>query len=362
MTPAQRAKKLREQIAHHEHAYYVLDAPEIADAEYDKLMQELTAIEAAHPELRTPDSPTQRVGGAPKAGFRPVTHKRPMLSLSNVYSDEELREFDERLRNKLGGDALDYIVEPKLDGLAVSCIYENGAFAQASTRGDGTTGEDITENMRTVHSLPLQLRGSQLRGHAPARLEVRGEVVMTKKNFARLNEQQLARGEKTFVNARNSAAGAVRQLDPRITAARPLDFFAHSRADDTGPWHSHYDFLQTLGTFGFKLAPGIERVHGIEAVSKRIREFEKTRGDLPFGTDGAVIKLDDLALQKKAGEVSNFATLGDGLQISARGSDHGRRRHRRPGRANGRPDAGRQTAAGVRRRRHRLERNAAQSR
>ncbi len=301
--PAERAARLREQIVYHEHRYHVLDEPEISDAEYDKLFRELVELEAEHPSLVSKDSPTQRVGATPKEGFRTVTHTRPMLSLANVFSEEELRDFDQRLREKNfgkeGAGTLSYVVEPKLDGLAVSCVYENGEFVEASTRGDGTTGEDITENMRTVKSLPLRLHGKP-----PKHFEVRGEVVMTKKNFARLNELQLEHGEKTFVNPRNAAAGAVRQLDPKMTAQRPLDFFAHSRGGDETDWALHSQFLEAMRKFGFKLAPGIEVCDGIDAVWKKVHAFEDTRGDLPFGVDGAVIKLDDIAQQKHAGFVS----------------------------------------------------------
>jgi DNA ligase (NAD+) len=299
MTAAQRAKKLRQELAHHEHRYHVLDAPEISDAEYDALMRELVALEEAHPELRTPNSPTQRVGAAPREGFRTVTREKPMLSLANAFSEEELREFDARLQQRLGIPALQYVLEPKLDGLAVSCLYRDGELVEASTRGDGSTGEDITENMRTVRSLPLVLRGN-----APPLLEVRGEVVMTKASFEKLNAEQLARGEKLFINPRNSAAGAVRQLDPRITKQRPLDFFAHSRGESSEKWPAHSVFLRALEGFGFKISPNVVSCAGADEVWQQVQAFETQRQSLPFAVDGMVVKLDDTALEERAGFVS----------------------------------------------------------
>lgn len=299
VSSSKRAKQLRDELAHHEHLYHVLDAPEISDAEYDTLMRELLALEEAHPELRTANSPTQRVGAAAREGFRTVTRAKPMLSLANAFSEEELREFDARLQQRLGIALLHYIMEPKLDGLAVSCLYEDGELVEASTRGDGTTGEDITENMRTVRSLPLTLHG-----HAPERLEVRGEVVMTKASFEKLNAEQLKRGEKTFVNPRNAAAGAVRQLDPRITKQRPLDFFAHSRGDSSSSWPAHSAFLAALKSFGFKISPQVVECDGPDAAWAQVQAFEALRQTLPFAVDGMVIKLDDTALEERAGEVS----------------------------------------------------------
>ncbi len=300
MDPAARAKKLREQIAHHDHLYYVLDAPEIADVEYDALFRELVALEAAHPELVTSDSPSQRVGGKPREGFRTYTREKPMLSLANIYSEEELLEFDARVRKMLGRtEPVDYVLEPKLDGLAMSCIYEHGVFVHASTRGDGVTGEEVTDNLRTVRSLPLRLRGA----HPPELLEVRGEVVMSKRAFDRLNEAQLAAGARTFVNPRNAAAGAVRQLDSRITAKRQLDFYVHSAGLSSVRAKSHSGFLKQLGELGFRV-PEHWRVHGAAEAWRRVQAFEQSRHALPFGIDGVVIKVDDTALQEKLGEIS----------------------------------------------------------
>lgn len=301
MTAASRAAELRQLIAHHDHRYYVLDAPEVADADYDALFRELQALEAAHPELRTADSPTQRVGGKPREGFSQYTREKPMLSLANIYSEDELREFDERVRKGLGLSPeapLTYVLEPKLDGLAMSCIYTDGVFTTAATRGDGTTGEDVTDNMRTVRSLPLRLPD------AVASLEVRGEVVMTKKAFERLNAEQAEAGEKTFVNPRNAAAGAVRVLDPKITAKRQLAFYAHSAGLSSARFASHWEFLQQLSAWGFAVVPGAVRAGSVAEAWARIVEFGATKHTLPFGVDGMVIKVDDEAQQQTLGYVS----------------------------------------------------------
>ncbi len=221
---AARAVELRELLERYNYRYYALDDPEVPDAEYDRLMLELRDIESRHPDLLTPDSPTQRVGAAPVAAFGAVRHRIPMLSLDNAFSDEEVRDFDRRIRERLQQSGpIRYSAEPKLDGLAISALYERGAFVQGATRGDGETGEDITQNLRTIAALPLKLRGS----NAPRVLEVRGEVFMPLAGFERFNKEAVARGEKSFVNPRNAAAGSLRQLDPRMTAARPLDLFIY---------------------------------------------------------------------------------------------------------------------------------------
>ncbi len=222
MEASARILALRDELAHHSHQYYTLDAPEVSDATYDKLMRELESLEAQHPELVTPDSPTQRVGGAPLEKFVKVTHRQQMLSLSNVFDDTELTEFDERVRKLLGIEDPSYCCEPKMDGLAIELVYEKGTFVQGSTRGDGTIGEDVTVNLRTLRNLPLKLKGK-----APDLLEVRGEVFIRKADFVKLNEQREAAGEPTFVNPRNSAAGSLRQLDPKLTSTRPLSVFLY---------------------------------------------------------------------------------------------------------------------------------------
>src|SRR5580698_3143627 len=249
---AARAAELRELLDRYGYRYYALDDPEVPDAEYDRLMVELTALEAEHPELVTADSPTQRVGAAPLAAFGAVRHRIPMLSLDNAFSEEEVRDFDRRIRERLPQlESIRYSAEPKLDGLAVSARYERGSFVQGATRGDGETGEDVTQNLRTIAALPLKLRGEGV----PRELEVRGEVFMPLKGFERFNQEAAARGEKTLVNPRNAAAGSLRQLDPRMTAARPLDVFIYGLGYVEGgdlPRH-HSEVLQALRRWGFKI-------------------------------------------------------------------------------------------------------------
>jgi len=250
---AARAAELRAQIAQHDYRYYVLDDPQVPDAEYDRLMQELRALEQAHPELVSPDSPTQRVAGTPSGVFGEVLHQVPMLSLDNAFSDEEVAAFDRRIHERLGveGD-LDYVAEPKLDGLAVAVTYRDGRLERAATRGDGVRGEDVTANVRTIRAVPQRLRGS-----APAAIEVRGEVFMPLQGFARMNDQARARGEKVFVNPRNAAAGALRQLDARITATRPLAayFYGLGVLEGTAPPARQSELLEQLRALGLPVAP-----------------------------------------------------------------------------------------------------------
>ncbi|MFQ5695128.1 MAG: NAD-dependent DNA ligase LigA, partial [Terriglobia bacterium] len=229
MSKAARAiEKLRQQIRYHEHRYHVLDAPEISDAAFDRLMQKLHTLEAEHPELITPDSPTQRVGGQPRAGFVKVRHRRPMMSLDNAYSFDELREFDRRVRETSGRKSVDYVCEHKFDGFSLSVVYEGGRYARAVTRGDGREGEDVTPNVKTIRAVPLTIaKDRQRKAKLPAGFEVRGEVIMTRKAFERMNREQEARGERVFANPRNAAAGSVRVLDPSITARRPLALYAY---------------------------------------------------------------------------------------------------------------------------------------
>jgi len=253
VSPRSRAAFLRAEIERHNHAYYVLDAPTIPDAEYDKLFRELQAIEAAHPELRTADSPTQRVGGVPLPEFTQVQHAVPMLSLNNAFTAEEAEAFDRRCREGLGKEGIDYACEPKFDGLAITLRYENGVFVRGATRGDGFAGEDVTQNLRTVRNIPLRLSGKDV----PPVLEVRGEVLMLRRDFERLNERQRTAGEKEFANPRNAAAGSLRQLDPKITAKRPLRFFAYGIADASAvlPAPSfHSEMMDRLAAWGFPAA------------------------------------------------------------------------------------------------------------
>src|SRR5579884_935180 len=261
------AEALREQIRHHNYRYYVLDSPEITDAEYDALMRRLEALEREHPELLTPDSPTQRVGAAPSERFRIVVHRRPMLSLANAMSAEEMVEFDARIKRMLRSEAdIEYVAEVKLDGLAVELVYEHGRLTVGSTRGDGVNGEDVTANIRTIKSVPLTLRTD---GHRkpPALLEVRGEVILPRRAFERLNEERQRNGEPPFANPRNAAAGSLRQLDPKVTAARPLEIFCHTPGAMEGiGFESQWDFLNGIKALGLRVNPRSRLVRGVEAV------------------------------------------------------------------------------------------------
>jgi DNA ligase (NAD+) len=299
---AARARRLREEIERHNHLYYVLDRPEISDAEYDGLFRELEALEARHPALRTADSPTQRVGGAPLAAFASVTHRVPMLSLANAFADGDVEAFDRRVREGLEAATVEYAAEPKFDGLAVSLTYREGLLERGATRGDGTTGEDVTANLRTVRAIPLRLHG---RG-VPELVEVRGEVLMLRRDFEKLNDAQRARGEKEFANPRNAAAGSLRQLDPRITATRRLTFFAYGLGAVSGrlalKTHSAVlDFLEEL-----RLPVTAERrvVSGVDGMLAYYRDIGAKRAQLPFDIDGVVYKVNDLAAQETLGYVS----------------------------------------------------------
>jgi DNA ligase (NAD+) len=299
---AARAAELRAQIAQHDYRYYVLDDPLIPDAEYDRLMQELRALEAARPELVTPDSPTQRVAGTPGGSFGEVVHRVPMLSLDNAFSEEDLRSFDRRVHERLEveGD-LDYIAEPKLDGLAVAVIYREGLLAQAATRGDGLTGEDVTANVRTIRAVPQRLRSP-----VPPLLEVRGEIFMLLAGFERMNREARERGEKVFVNPRNAAAGSLRQLDARITATRPLTavFYGLGVLEGGSPPARQSELLEWLRTLGLPTARDARAVRGIEGCLAYYREMGERRSSLPYQIDGVVYKLDDRAAQERLGFVS----------------------------------------------------------
>ncbi|AXQ29220.1 NAD-dependent DNA ligase LigA [Solimonas sp. K1W22B-7] len=298
--PAERAAELRLLLQGHNHRYYVLDQPSIADAEYDGLFRELQALEAAHPELRTADSPTQRVGGVASSEFASVRHRVPMLSLNNCFSEEELGDFDRRVREGLNRSPVAYAAEPKLDGLAVSLVYEDGVFAYGATRGDGETGEDISDNLRTIRRIPLRLQGDS-RGT----VEVRGEVYLPHEGFRRMNEEAAARGEKLYVNPRNAAAGSLRQLDSTITARRPLAFYAYGLAQGQPPGvRTHTDMLQQLRDWGFPVSELVRRVEGAEGCLAYYREIGAQRASLPFDIDGVVYKLDDLAGREELGFVS----------------------------------------------------------
>ena len=299
-TPRQRAKELREAIAEHNYRYYVLDDPSIPDAEYDRLMRELEQLEREHPELADPDSPTQRVGARPAEGFDTVEHAVAMLSLANAFDDDEVAEFDQRARDTLDVEQVDYTAEPKLDGLAISLRYESGRLVRAATRGDGRSGEDVTVNARAIRAIPLKLR----RDDAPDPLEVRGEVYMTRSGFDDLNRRLEARGDKTFVNPRNAAAGSLRQLDPEVTAERPLRFFAYSAIAEPGLAGSQYGILQRLSELGLPVSALIRRVRGLEALFDYYRDMQGRRSELDFDIDGVVYKVDDVDQQRELGTIS----------------------------------------------------------
>ncbi len=297
-----RAAYLREQINRHNYLYHTLDRPEISDAEFDRLFDELLELERKHPELVTPDSPTLRVGSAPLEGFAEATHALPMLSLSKVTSAAEFLEFDRRTRGILGdkGDKIEYTIEPKFDGLAVELIYEKGMLTQGSTRGDGIRGENVTANLKTIRTIPLRLRGAY-----PELLEVRGEVILTKADFQKLNSARLASGEEPFANPRNAAAGSVRQLDSKITARRPLRFYAYGigRISDGRP-AGHYQTMSMLAEFGFMVSDLLKLFGDIEALQRYHNEILNKRNEIEYDIDGTVIKVNDFGLQELLGEIS----------------------------------------------------------
>jgi DNA ligase (NAD+) len=317
----QRAAELRGQINHHNERYHVLDSPEISDAEYDALVRELREIEADHPELATPDSPTLAIGAAPSSTFAEVRHQIPMMSLDNAQTEQELRNWADRLVRlapELDLEKIEFSCEPKVDGVAMSLTYEDGRFVQAATRGNGLVGEDVTANVATVSSVPQRLAGAA--APFPGHLAVRGEIYMPRADFAGLNERQLAAGAKVFANPRNSAAGSLRQKDPKMTAARPLAFWAYQVGELDGETHetparrrraapawspaSQSAALAQLKAAGFPVSPDAGRVKGIDAVIKRCRELEERRHDLPYEIDGVVVKVDDLTLHQRLGQTS----------------------------------------------------------
>ena len=294
------ADKLRREIRHNEYLYYVLDAPEITDAEYDRMMVRLRELEARYPDSIPADSPTQRVGGRASSQFTEVRHLEPLLSLGNVFSAEELRAFDERVRSGLpAGSKVEYVMEPKIDGLACSLIYENGKLVRAATRGDGVVGENVTANVRTIRSIPLTLKvpdGETV----PALLDVRGEVYLPRQALMRLNEQRAERGESEFANPRNAAAGSLRQLDPQVTASRSLSFFAYYLVGE-GAQPKHSESLALLAHYGFKVSENYKVVENIDEAIKYIGDFNELRQGLSYDTDGAVIKVNDVYQQRILG-------------------------------------------------------------
>lgn len=299
-------EQLRQEVNEHNYRYHVLDAPTIPDSEYDRLFQELQKLEAEYPDLKTPDSPTQRVGSAPLKNFPQITHLTPMLSLDNAFTADSVLEFERRIRDRLKtllpkDERIAYVCEPKLDGLAITLIYEDGVLQLGATRGDGTTGEVITENLRTIATLPLRLRSESVK--IPNRIEVRGEVYMPKKAFEDLNKRAEETGDKIFANPRNAAAGSIRQLDSRITSKRHLQFFAYSIAGES-PTRSHFKNLQYLAALGFPICPLNQKVEGIEACLNFYEMIGKKRKSLPYEIDGVVYKVDSLDLQEQLGFVS----------------------------------------------------------
>ncbi len=302
-SPAEQIKQLRDQLNDWSYRYYVLDDPAVPDPEYDRLFRQLQALESEHPDLISPDSPTQRVGDVPLEGFNEVRHAVPMLSLGNAFNDEELRDFDQRVRERLDvSGSINYVAEPKLDGLAVSLVYENGELVRGATRGDGETGEDITANVRTIKSIPLRLRGDE----PPALMEVRGEVVMTHRGFADLNRRQQEAEQKTFANPRNAAAGSLRQLDSRITAQRPLEFYAYSLAQLEGEnWPDrHSAILERLRQWGLRVNPEVKLCDGVDALLAFYHDILERRDQLDYDIDGVVYKVDRLDWQRDLGFVS----------------------------------------------------------
>jgi DNA ligase (NAD+) len=301
-TVAKRIAELRDQVGRHDYRYYVLDDPEISDARYDALMAELRELEAAHPELVTPESPTQRVGGSPSAAFGEVVHAVPMLSLDNAFTEQDVIDFDRRVRERLDVESVDYSAEPKIDGLAISLRYEHGRLVQAATRGDGTKGEDVTANVRAIRSVPLALRGAVL----PSLLEVRGEVYMARRSFEQLNRRATERGEKTFVNPRNAAAGSLRQLDPQVTASRSLDLYCYGVGASDG-WQSprrHSEVLAALRDLGLRTCPQIEVVAGVAGALEYYARMGERRNSLGYDIDGVVYKVDRIDWQRDLGFVA----------------------------------------------------------
>ncbi|HWX44416.1 MAG TPA: NAD-dependent DNA ligase LigA [Solirubrobacteraceae bacterium] len=301
--PAARVAELRREVEYHSHRYYVLDDPVIGDDAYDALFEELRALEAAHPELLSADSPTQRVGGTPVSRLEKVTHLEPMLSLSNARSEEEFRAWVERMRNHLAREGIaqphfQYVVEPKVDGLAISLVYRNGVLERGATRGDGEIGEDITHNLRTIRAIPLHIED------APPLLEVRGELYMSLKDFTALNERRAEQGLSTFMNPRNSAAGTVRQLDPALAAERPLSIWCYQVGVTEGlTFNTHWEALKWLGEHGFRVNRDIQLLHSEDDVIAQCLAWQSRRGELDFEIDGVVIKVSDLALQRRLGSV-----------------------------------------------------------
>ncbi|HEX4641947.1 MAG TPA: NAD-dependent DNA ligase LigA, partial [Candidatus Acidoferrales bacterium] len=306
ISTAKQIEKLREELRRHEYLYYVQDEPEISDVKFDQKMKELQRLEAEHPEFASSDSPTQRVGGAPRKGFETRQHSPAMISLDNTYSAEELENFDRRVRELTGRENIDYVAEHKFDGLSMSLVYEDGVLMRGVTRGDGTAGEDVTANVRTIRSIPLRVDAAELKKlHMPANFEVRGEIIMPRRAFEALNERQEAEGGKLFSNPRSAAAGAVRVLDPEITRSRRLDFFAYLLlAGGRTPTKLHSEALAAMDKLHFKVSPDWRVCHSLDAVKKFIDAWDGKREKLPYEIDGIVIKVDNVGQQQELGFTS----------------------------------------------------------
>ena len=367
----ERHRELVDEIRRHDHAYYVLAQPSISDQEYDRLYHQLIKLEQQFPQLITPESPTQRVGGEPLKEFKPVRHLKPMTSLDNTYSQEELREFVARVKRLLPDETLDWVIEPKIDGVAVNLRYEAGVFTCGATRGDGTTGDDITANLRTIRSIPARLhaptgpggtRGQSLE-NIPAVLEVRGEVYLTKAGFEKLNTTRKAAGEEPFANPRNAAAGSLKQLDPRLVAKRPLDIVLYGVGQVEGTTEypqTQSDMLAWLKSLGFKTPDKTWRCRSAEELVSAIEELDKIRRSYAFETDGAVIKLNSFAQREKAGFTSKAPRWAIAYKYAAEQAETQLKASNGPGRTHGRAHTGRGTGSGVSCRQHYQPRHFAQ--
>ena len=313
--PARRAEKLRKELLEHDHRYYVVAEPTISDEQYDSLMHELQLIEQQYPELQTLDSPTQRVGGAPTKAFPVVTHDPPMLSLSNSYSEEEIRDFDRRVRELLGGETPTYTTELKFDGVAISLKYRDGLFVQGATRGDGTQGDEITNNLKTVRSLPLRLRGDN---PSLRTIEVRGEVFMNRDEFEKMNTQRSVNGEKVFINPRNATAGTLKLQDPKLVAVRPMKMFAYALYAPRAKLKSHYDNLQLLRRLGLLVNEHTRKCKTIDEVIEFWKRWEENRDTLPYDIDGVVVKVDSLDHQERLGNIAKSPRWAIAFKFTSR--------------------------------------------
>src|SRR5271165_643803 len=317
----QKIEALRDKIRYHEHRYYVLDDPEISDAEFDRLVNELKALEAEHPSLITPDSPTQRVGGKPREGFVKVAHSSPMLSLDNTYNEDELRDWERRVHELSGRSDVDYVCELKLDGMSLALIYEDGKLVRGVTRGDGSVGEDVTLNIRTVRSIPLSISAESLKkAGIPADFEVRGELLMPTASFKKINEERERDGLPTFANPRNFTAGTVRQLDSNITAERRLDYFPYILLQNGRTYFDrHSKTLAAMDAAGFKVNPNHKLVRSMDEVWSFIQQWEEKRDSLPYEIDGIVVKVDRTSLQDELGFTGKAPRWAIAYKYAARG-------------------------------------------